>query len=89
MWDDWIYFGEEPAKEERKIYLNFCLICAHNEDIKGPRYKIFRTREIGLLVEQSWESNCKVCGFPIYTAGKYELLTKNYYVPPYRMHKHQ
>lgn len=80
-WDDWNYFGESVSDEPKRIYLKFCLTCARNESIKGPRYKIFRTSEIGLLVDAGTGYECKVCRHPIFTTCHYQIYTKRVYIP--------
>jgi hypothetical protein len=81
-WEDWTYFFEDKdVRYRRKKYLKFCLNCGKNEVIRGPRYKIWEVEGQALLVDASWEYECKVCKFPLYTSGNYQQLTKHFPIP--------
>jgi hypothetical protein len=81
-WEDWNYFGdEEEERIRRKKYLKFCINCGKNEIIRGPRYKVWEVEGQALLVDASWEYECKICNFPLFTSGNYVQITKHFPVP--------
>lgn len=79
-WDDWVYFGgHEERKEERRVFLKFCLNCGENQTIPGPRFKVVGAIGKALLVEASWGLECKICKHPLFTSAHYKQLTKRTY----------
>lgn len=81
LWDDFIYFGEEPKQIDRKRYLDFCTNCGDEVLIEGPRYKVREVSGQALLLEKSKNGVCKYCGFPVFTSCNYKLLTKRSPLP--------
>jgi len=83
IWDDFIYFGEEPKILPRKQYLDFCLNCGDSQYIVGYRYKLRESQGQALLLEKSKDGLCKHCQFPVFTSCNYTLLTKKGPIPNY------